>query len=395
MKPRLVVVLLVSAWLFAACSTVPKTGMVPLANPDLSGWHDDGSMESLEQSAKESIRYYQSLPSSRLFIYGKESYTPQEMIQSLTLFLKIIQDSPDWDVFRQMVVRNFDVYESIGETRNLLTGYYFPQVKASLVRTKTMGAPLYGPPDNLLVINLSQFGVSNPARQTLVGRVEGGKVAPYYTRREIQEKSALEGKAEPLAYVNKVDLFFLQTQGSGELLFEDGSKMMVSYAGSNGHKYRSIGNELIRRDVMKKDEVTMQSIRAYLEAHPEKIRPILNSNPSYTFFKASQGGPVGAIGVPLTRERSVAADFRYFPRGGLVFLSTEVPVPGETTDTRPMNRFLLVQDAGGAIRGHGRLDVFWGEGEVAEWVAGHLKHTGRIFHLVAKKKFLEKSLAGN
>jgi len=134
--------------------------------------------------------------------------------------------------------------------------------------------------------------------------------------------------------------------------------------------------------------VSMQSIRDYLRTHPEAVDPLLYSNPSYVFFGPRDEGPLGNIRVPLTPRRSIAADRRLLPKGALAYVVVEVPVPDDPETTRTMRRFMLVQDTGGAIRGHGRADIFWGGGDEAEWIAGHQKHGGRLFLLAAKKDFL-------
>jgi membrane-bound lytic murein transglycosylase A len=154
-----------------------------------------------------------------------------------------------------------------------------------------------------------------------------------------------------------------------------------------------VGAELIRRNALTREEVTLQSIRAWLSEHPEEARPLLYTNPSYIFFRVLDEGPLGNIQVPLTEGRSLAVDEHLFPKGGLAYVETELPDPADPSRSVPLRRFFLIQDTGGAIRGHGRADLFWGRGGQAEWKAGHLKHPGRLFILVARKEALAAASA--
>ena len=239
----------------------------------------------------------------------------------------------------------------------------------------------------MVKIRLEQFSKNLPPF-TLTGRVEKGELVPYFTRKEIQGKNALARRAKVIAYMNVVDLFFLQIQGSGILRFRNGRKIKVGYAGGNGHPYQSIGALMVRRNHLELDDVSLQTIRAFLAAHPKKVREILYSNPSYVFFRIEKKGPLGNIRVPLTPGRSIAADWTLIPKGGLAHVTTTSTVPFNSKKTKPLSRFMVVQDTGGAIKGHGRVDLFWGNGKKAEWKAGHQKNPGRVFYLVAKKKFL-------
>jgi membrane-bound lytic murein transglycosylase A len=249
--------------------------------------------------------------------------------------------------------------------------------------------PLYALPADIVQVRLRRFGANLPPL-TLTGRVRDNELIPYYSRQEIQGGGALGKNESPIAYVNEVDLFFLQIQGSGTLRFRDGRRIKIGYAASNGHPYRSIGALLVRRGEMELEEVTLQSIRAYLAANPIRARQVLFANPSYVFFQIREDGPLGNIRVPLTPGRSLALDRHIFPKGGLAYVTTMVSAPFSSGEFRPLSRFMLVQDTGGAIRGHGRGDLFFGAGKEAEWQAGNQKHGGRLLLLVAKKDYLNR-----
>ena len=210
---------------------------------------------------------------------------------------------------------------------------------------------------------------------------------PYYSRKEI-EAGALSEKGLELAWLKSpVDVAFLHIQGSGRLRLKDGGHLTVGYSTSNGHTYRSIGRFMLDRGLLTKEEMSMQAIQRYLSDHPEAVTGILNHNPSYIFFRPLKTGPVGNIGVPLTPGRSLALDSKRFPKGALGFISCRKPTlgpEGEITEWRKFSRFVVNQDTGGAIKGPGRADIFWGSGPYAEAAAGHLKHEGALYLLIQK-----------
>jgi len=373
----------------AGCSS---TGLVHFSDPEDMRWSDDHTLASLEAAVEQSIIYFRKLPENAAFKYGKHSYSPGELIKSHQLFITLRRTYPNLQDFTQQISEKFHFFESKAEKENLFTGYYEPILRGSPTPTAQLNTPIYPRPDNMVEINLSEFGDDLPSRK-LIGRIEGQQILPFYSRREIQGKRPLRGKLKPIAYVNEIDLFFLQIQGSGIVEMSNGKIIRVGYHAHNGHPYRSIGAKLIRDDVMTLEEVSMQSIRDHLRKNPERVRSILYSNPSYVFFRLLDGPPLGNINVPLTPGRSLAADHWLLPKGALAYLASEAPLFGETEGTRPFTRFMLIQDTGGAIRGHGRGDIFFGQGPEAEWRAGHMKHTGRLFVMVAKKEFLDFNLA--
>ena len=177
-----------------------------------------------------------------------------------------------------------------------------------------------------------------------------------------------------------MELFFLQVQGSGRIKLPDGSLARVNYADQNGHPYQSIGRLLVERGELKLEEASMQGIQAWARANPAKLSGLLNSNPSYVFFREvanSHDGPIGALGIPLSPERSLAVDPRSVPLGAPVFLATTRP-----NSSQPLNRLMLAQDTGGAIKGAVRADLFWGFGRDAGEQAGRMKQSGRMWVLL-------------
>jgi membrane-bound lytic murein transglycosylase A len=269
-----------------------------------------------------------------------------------------------------------------GESTGLITGYYVPNLNGSREPSDRFSWPLYGVPDDLLVIDLREV---YPALgdYRLRGRVEGRRVVPYLTRAEIDgEQTPLEGH-ELLWVDDPVELFFLHIQGSGRIQFEDGSATMVNYADQNGHPYRSIGKLLLDRGEMTRHQMSMQNIRAWARDNPDKTRDLLDENPSYIFFReldTADGNPPGAMGLPLTPGYSLAVDPRYVPLGAPAFLDTRWP--GEE---RPLRRLMGAQDTGGAIRGAVRGDFYWGVGEEAGNYAGRMKQQGALWLLLPRE----------
>ena len=260
-----------------------------------------------------------------------------------------------------------------------------PCVVAKSSRGMHMLLSVLALPKDLMVIDLSPFGEAYQG-QRIVGRIEGNAVVPYPDRRTIEADRTFSRHATPIAWVDDpIDLFFLQIQGSGRIYLTNGTFIRVHYHGANGHPYRSIGRLLIDQGKIPAEEISMQRLKAYLHAHPEAIDEILNHNPSYVFFKTESAGPIGAIGVVLTPGRSVAVDRRAFPMAAPAFLQTRIPVVdgnGRIDRWMDFSAFALNQDTGGAIRGPGRVDSFWGNGPYAEIAAGHMQHKGDFYLLV-------------
>jgi membrane-bound lytic murein transglycosylase A len=219
----------------------------------------------------------------------------------------------------------------------------------------------------------------------IAGRVADRALLPYPDRTEIRN-GALRGRGLELAWVDDpIDAFFLEIQGSGRIELAEGGVLRVGYAAQNGQPYFAIGRDLVERGALKKEEVSLQSIRAWLLAHPREAPQVLGRNRSYVFFAELKGeGPLGAEGVPLTPGRSLAVDLQYLPLGVPVWLDGKAPAPTEKAPARPLRRLLVAQDTGGAITGPVRGDVFWGHDEAAAAIAGRMKHPGRIWLLLPR-----------
>ena len=264
-------------------------------------------------------------------------------------------------------------------TEGLVTGYYEPLLRGSRERSKSFSHAIYGVPDDLLVVDLGEL-YPELKNFRLRGRLDGRRVVPYWPRAELTPQSAaLAGKAL-LWVADPVELFFLQVQGSGRVELPDGRRVRVGYADQNGHPYQSIGRWLVDKGELKLEDASMQGIQAWARANPKRLNELLNVNPSFVFFRElpdNGGGPPGALGVPLTPGRSIAVDPRTVPLGAPVFLATTQPASGQ-----PMQRLVLAQDTGGAIKGAVRADFFWGFGAEAGAQAGRMRQKGEMWVLL-------------
>ena len=262
----------------------------------------------------------------------------------------------------------------------LMTGYYEPELSASLEPAPGYPVPIYGLPGDLRAADLGAFHPRWKG-QTLTYRLEGHDIAPYFSREEIDTHGALTATQTPIAWTrDPVDVFFLQVQGSGRLRLPDGSVRHVLYAGKNGHEYVSLGKVMIDRGLVPAEEMSMQRIRSYLRDRPGEVQELLSANPSYVFFRLAQDGPLGAMGRTLTPMVSMATDSAFLPLGAVLAVETVLPDEGGKA------AFLgLAQDRGGAIKGS-RLDLFCGAGERAEFLAGHLQARPQVYLLLKKQE---------
>ena len=272
----------------------------------------------------------------------------------------------------------WQVRNAQGSTEGLITGYFEPLLRGSRHFGGAYRFPVYSTPPDLLVIDLAE---ANPQLRgiRLRGRMQNQKVVPYFTRAEIERGSAPVRGREIVWVDDQVELFFLQVQGSGRVRLPGGETVRVGFAEHNGHPYVSIGKILVERGELSADKASMQGIKQWAAGNPGKLTALLQQNPAYVFFRElpeSSLGPIGAQGVPLTPGRSVAVDPMTTPLGAPVFLATTWPL-----STRPLNRLVIAQDTGTAIKGAVRADFFWGFGDDAGQSAGKMRQAGRMWIL--------------
>jgi len=366
----------------------PPLAAVPQA--ELPEFRDDLDRESLVRALRKSLEYFARIPGRTSYRLGETRVTARDLKVSLEAFLAMVEAGASPAEIGRRVREDFEVYRAAGSGptgRVLFTGYYEPVLEGSLARTDVYRYPIYRRPDDAVVVRLGKFR-EKYGNERLIGRLENGELVPYYSREEIDGAGALENRGLEIAwFADPVDIFFLHIQGSGMICPAGGSCFQVSYAQSNGRAYRSIGKLLIDSGKATRESLSMQGIRKTLRDNPDQLREILYYNESYVFFRTVGEGPVGSIGVALTGGRSIATDPAVFPRGALAFVKTRKPEIGPNGDIRswvPFSRFVLNQDAGGAITGAGRVDLFCGRGREAEIAAGHLREEGELYFLVLK-----------
>jgi membrane-bound lytic murein transglycosylase A len=278
----------------------------------------------------------------------------------------------------------FNVYTATnldGSDTGMITGYYQPILKGSKVKTAQYKVPLYTTPKDLITVDLSEVYPELKSKR-LRGKLAGNKLVPYLSRAEI------DGQGSPLAgneivwVEDPVEAFFLEIQGSGIIHFDNGDIMQIGYADQNGYPFKAIGSTLIQKKEITMAEASMEGIKNWARKNINKLREFLNINASYVFFRKLPDdlpGPIGALGVSIEAERSVAIDPKFIPLGAPIFLSTTQP---NTTD--PLERLMVAQDTGGAIRGGVRADFYWGSGYEAGRKAGSMKQQGKIWTLLPK-----------
>ncbi len=378
----------------AGCAFFPKPpakpteSMVRLAVKDYPDFSDDLFLDNLSYGIGKSLEYLNRVPAERTFRFGEDAYSAFHLIRSLEILREFVETRPGPAAVNRFIADRYRVYQSSGAPESgqvLFTGYYEPHLKGSLTPDDRYRYPVYAMPGDLMVIDLSPFSEDFKGKR-IVGRLQGNTVLPYPDRQAIEADTGFAQKAPPIAWVDdRIDLFFLQIQGSGRIYLTNGAYIRVHYHGSNGQPYRSIGRLLIDQGKIPAEEMSMQRLKAYLQAHPAEVDAVLNHNPSYVFFKTETSGPIGAIGVDLTPGRSVAVDRRVFPMAAPAFLQTQIPVVdgnGRIDRWMVFSAFALNQDTGGAIRGPGRVDIFWGNGPYAEIAAGHMQQSGSFYLLV-------------
>jgi membrane-bound lytic murein transglycosylase A len=338
---------------------------------------DDLDAESLRAALGQSLAYLRKLAPEHIVGEQPRRFTAAEIENSITAFERLLDTWSCVVCFARAVDEQFELVPSSADGESidvLFTGYYQPVLAGSLTPSDEYRYPIYAKPADL--------------RATAVKIADSETFTPYFSRREIDETGALKGRGLEIAWVkDPVDLFFLHIQGSGIISLPDGGRLSVGYAGQNGWPYRSIGRLLIDDGKISKEEMSMQRLRAYLADHPEEQNDIFAYNESYVFFRVLNDGPLGSLEVPLTAGRSIATDSRLFPKGALAVIQTVIPIigaAGELAGWRPVTRWALNQDTGGAIRGLQRADIYFGSGDQAGALAGYMNRQGRMFFLLLK-----------
>jgi len=380
----------------AACTPPPRTvtrpeeALMPISLRKATVPADDMALKDLTAAVRQSLEYYKKLPADTQFLFGPDRVSALDMAVTLQNFLLIIEnESISAEKKFDRIGKDFVFYRAAGSDGSgkvLFTGYFEPTLSCRVAADDVFRYPLYRKPDDIIEVDLTQFGNGLP-KSRIFGRLDGKKVVPYYSREDIDQKKALAGKGLEILWCSDiVDIYVLQVQGSGKVDLGDGNLLSVLYDGQNGKPYKSIGKYLIDQGVLTREKASMQAIREYLRSHPDKLADVLDQNQSYIFFRIDTGPSLGNIGVALTPGRSIATDSRLFPKGALALISAQKPVieNGVIKEWVPFTRFVVNQDTGGAIKGAGRVDLFCGQGGSAELTAGNLQHEGQLYFLMRK-----------
>ena len=355
----------------------PELRLIQSSYTDLPGWGNDDYTQIVTPLVRSCERILKRS--------GDEPFGPLEQAgtyedwQAACREFANVATGTSADI-KAFVENTFTPYQVLADDNpeGLFTGYYEATLNGSATKSEQYAHPLYKRPDDLIMVDLGQFR-DHLKGERIAGRVIGGNLKPYESREDIVAGNWPHNDQVLVWVDSAVDAFFLQIQGSGRIMMDDGSMMRVGYAGQNGHPYYAVGRELIKMGVLTKETVSMQSIQQWLEDNPERADAIMNTNQSYVFFQELDGeGPLGGENVALTPRRSLAIDRSLLPYGMPLWVDIAAPMEGE----QGLQRMMIAQDTGGAIRGPVRGDVFWGYGEQAEIIAGHMKSSGRYWALL-------------
>ena len=335
---------------------LPKTYLIKSSFSHLPEWEK----ENYEESLNNFVNSCRSKKTKKIY----------------TQLCKQAMNDKDAKLFIEENFVPYRINTKDGQEDGLLTGYYEPELQGSLIKTREYKYPIYETPKDLIVVDLSSI-YPELKNYRLRGKIEGNKLVPYDTRKQSASKHI---PSDIICYTNsKIDLFFLEIQGSGRVQLEDGTIMYIGYDNQNGHKYTAIGRYLVKIGALELKEVSLQSIRTWLDENPSRVDEVLHVNDSVVYFKQRNQAASGSLGLCLTAERSIAVDRRYIPLGSMLYFSAKV-------NEIDVNKIVLAQDTGGAIKGAVRADLFLGCGSRARELAGELKSPLKLWILLPKNK---------
>jgi len=346
--------------LFVSCSKKPEIVSKSMPNTYLL----QSSFEKLPQWNNEN--YDEALSS---FINSCRTKRTKKLYPSLC---QKAQSATNSRKFLESEFTPYEINTKDGDKDGLLTGYYEPQLKGSLTKSSRYKYPIYTTPSDLIVVDLSSI-YPDLKNYRLRGKIEGNRLVPYNSRAYSNGENS-----EVICYVDsKIDLFFLEIQGSGRVLLDNDELIFIGYDNQNGHRYRAIGRYLVALEELKLKDVSLQSIRAWLDANPSRVDEILNYNESVVYFKRRSKAATGSLGLELTPSRSVAVDRKYIPLGSMLYLNANI-------DSKNVSKVVVAEDTGGAIKGAIRADMFLGFGTEAMEVAGKLKSPLKLWVFLPK-----------
>lgn len=351
---------------------------------ELDGWSKADQSASFKAFA---ISCLQMLDDNRAFSKNPKFGGEYSDWQDVCRAAKKLGNDVSTESARHFFENHFQAFKTADPelTNGLFTGYFEPEVSGSLTKTEQYNIPVYARPSDLILFDQVQKNKTGLG----FGRLKNNVATPYFTRKEIESGILENQNLELLWLKSRADRFFLQVQGSGRVLLENGEIIRLAYAGKTGLPYTAIGAVLIEQGELERNIVSMQTIRKWMDDNPEKAQELMWHNKSFVFFRRLEGvspqmGPVGAQLVNLTPNISLAVDRRYWAFGTPIWLDLNFD-PKKANVTENWRSLTIAQDTGSAIRGYARGDVFWGSGETAGQIAGRMKSSGNMVVLLPKK----------
>ncbi|WP_231856570.1 MltA domain-containing protein [Pseudodesulfovibrio piezophilus] len=349
-----------------------NTVKIDLKSQGLDSWM------ALSSPVQRSLEYALNMPQDKLALERPGmSLTWAQVVRSLEEFIELL---PLLDEQPELLANRF-VWFGMNK-KPLMTGYYTPEIPASLTRRPGYDFPIYGVPGDL------RYGKVRGRDRFY--RLENGRVRPYYERGDVDIQHVLDGRRLEIAWAkDPIDVFYMQVEGCGRLRLPDGTSRNVLYGAKNGHGFRSLGRILFSKGLLPKGQLSKQYVRQYFAKHPDKMFELMAENRSYVFFRLENSPPEGTIGKPLTPMVSLATDRKLLPLGSLLAFEAEIPHAenGRAVGKRRVAGIGLAQDTGTAIRGS-RLDYYIGEGNEVEPVANNIMTEATVYLLISKEALI-------
>ena len=368
---------------------IPDAQLEPALYAELNGWADD------DQSAAYGAFLKSCDPILRRRSAKMDVRPLERALREPCERATRLKEPVSADAARMFFEENFRPVRisKVGERNGFVTGYYEPEIDGSRTAGDGFTIPMYRKPPELVMRASVPARLNRPSRaasskKSAVGTRVAGRIVPYHDRAAI-EAGALAGRDLEICWVSdEIDAFFTHIQGSARVRLRDGKLLRINYAAQNGHPYLAVGRVLIERGIVPADEMSMDKIRTFMAEHVQEGRELMRMNRSYIFFReveelTADAEPIGAQGVSLTRDRSIAVDRSLHTYGTPFWIEAELPLNGESGLT-PFRRLMLAQDTGGAIVGPARADIYFGAGIDAGTVAGRLRHNGTFYMLVPR-----------
>jgi len=351
---------------------------------------DDMSRASLKEAIQKQLSVMEQIDLTRRVRFGARKVTRQQLVDTLHAFMDLLEQDISEEEFNRRLNEQFEVitagYPRAGRPV-VFTGYYTPIIPARREKTQDFIFPLYQKPEWYPETQATLNHRTTPYLDSGYHLTQV-RDRPLLTREDIDGGQALSNQQLELAWLkDDLERYFLHIQGSGYLAFPDGTLQAVQYMGSNHFPYHSVGRQMIEDGVIETSQGSMQGMKQYFRDHPENIDKYLFRNDRYIFFQMSDSAPRGSGGAELVAGRSIATDKSWYPAGGLAYITVEKPVLNdelEITGWQKVSRFVVDQDTGSAIKGLGRVDLYFGVGEPAGAGAGHYKRSGNMVYLLKK-----------